>query len=417
MTNFYEFGRSWKPLVGALVGAGCGITSLLFYTHGIFVVSISNDMNWSRGAVQFGFTLMSLMTLVTAPTVGWLTDKYGARIVALTSLVGMLIGCLALSLTGDTINSYYIGWIVVAILGAGTLPITWTSVINHWFTKNRGLALGITLSGTGIAASIAPTYTSWLITVFGWRSAYLLLGATAIAIALPIVYVFFHSPNTQSDDKTPGQWSLIDTGVTLRAALSGYKFWILAVSIFCVAGSISGLITNVVPLLIDKGITVKQASAYAGLIGISVILGRLGIGYLVDIIWAPFIAALFLSMPALGAVLLMGATLETSMISLSIILIGLAAGAEVDLFAYLSSRYFGLRSYGKIYGVLFVVFSVSAGLAPTVFGMSFDFYGNYGVVLPIAALLSFVGGVLMLFLGAYPQYDVVTEPHDTAVES
>jgi MFS family permease len=389
--------------MGGLVGAGCGITSLLFYTHGIFVVSISNDMNWSRGAVQFGFTLMSLMTLVTAPTVGWLTDKYGARIVALTSLVGMLIGCLALSLTGDTITSYYIGWIIVAILGAGTLPITWTSVINHWFTKNRGLALGITLSGTGIAASIAP--------------AYLLLGATAIAIALPIVYVFFHSPNTPSDNKTGGQSSLIETGLTLRAALSSYKFWILAVSIFCVAGSISGLITNVVPLLIDKGITVKEASAFAGLIGISVIIGRLGIGYLVDIIWAPFIAALFLGMPALGAVLLMGATLETSMISLSIILIGLAAGAEIDLVAYLSSRYFGLKSYGKIYGVLLMVFSVSAGLAPTVFGMSFDHYGNYGVILPIAALLSFVGGALMLFLGAYPQFDVVTQPYDTPLES
>jgi|TARA_B110000305_G_scaffold55250_1_gene61013 MFS family permease len=403
--------------MGGLVGAGCGITSLLFYTHGIFVVSISNDMNWSRGAVQFGFTLMSLMTLVTAPTVGWLTDKYGARIVALTSLVGMMIGCVALSLTGDTITSYYMGWILVAILGAGTLPITWTSVINHWFTKNRGLALGITLSGTGIAASIAPAYASWLIAIFDWRSAYLLLGATAIAIALPIVYVFFHSPTTPSDNKTGGQSSLIETGLTLRAALSSYKFWILAVSIFCVAGSISGLITNVVPLLIDKGITVKEASAFAGLIGISVIIGRLGIGYLVDRIWAPFIAALFLSMPALGALLLMGAALETSMISLSIILIGLAAGAEIDLVAYLSSRYFGLKSYGKIYGVLLMVFSVSAGLAPTVFGMSFDHYGNYGVILPIAALLSFVGGALMLFLGAYPQFDVVTQPYDTPLES
>jgi MFS family permease len=184
-----------------------------------------------------------------------------------------------------------------------------------------------------------------------------------------------------------------------------------------VAGSISGLITNVVPLLIDKGITVKEASAFAGLIGISVIIGRLGIGYLVDRIWAPFIAALFLSMPALGALLLMGAALETSMISLSIILIGLAAGAEIDLVAYLSSRYFGLKSYGKIYGVLLMVFSVSAGLAPTVFGMSFDHYGNYGVILPIAALLSFVGGALMLFLGAYPQFDVVTQPYDTPLES
>jgi OFA family oxalate/formate antiporter-like MFS transporter len=92
----------------------------------------------------------------------------------------------------------------------------------------------------------------------------------------------------------------------------------------------------------------------------------------------------------------------------SVILIGLAAGAEVDLFAYLTSRYFGLKRYGSIYGVVFMVFSVSAGLAPAVFGLSFDLYGSYDLIFPIAAVLSIIGGLAMLLLGAYPDFEAKT---------
>jgi MFS family permease len=379
----------------------------MFYTHGTFVVAIVRETDWSRGQVQFGFTIMSLMAIITAPTIGWLVDRFGARIVALTSLFGFLLGCAVLAMTGTSIFSYYVGWVLLAILAAGTLPITWTSVINEWFVENRGLALGLTLSGTGIAASLAPAYASGLITDYGWRSAYLLLALSVLAIGLPVVYLFFRSPeSTEQISSNPlNHGAESESGLSLSEALSGYHFWIIAFSIFCVAGSIAGLITNIVPLLTDRNFSVAEASGFTGLIGVSVITGRLLIGYLIDRFWAPLIAAIFLSTPGIGALLLIGSSLEPLWISVSVILIGLAAGAEVDLFAYLTSRYFGLKRYGSIYGVVFMVFSVSAGLAPAVFGFSFDLYGSYDLIFPIAAVLSIIGGLAMLLLGAYPDFE------------
>ena len=417
MNDFSEFRCGFKPLFGALVGAGCGITSIMFYTHGTFVVAISENTEWSRGEVQFAFTIMSLMALFTAPSVGWMVDRFGPRSVALVSLVGFFIGCLTLSLTGTNLIYYYTGWAVLAVLGAGTLPITWTTLINKWFTINRGLALGITLSGTGIAASVAPSYASWLITQYDWQTAYLLLGATSTAIALPMVYLFFHYPiavtKTNYDQgNTP---DLSEIGLSLKEAVSGYKFWILSISIIFVSGSIAGLITNIVPLLTDKSLSVIEASGYTGLIGISVIIGRLGIGYLMDRIWAPLIAAIFLTLPAIGAMMLVNIELQPLLLSISIILIGLAAGAEIDLFAYLSSRYFGLKNYGVIYGIIFMIFSVSAGIAPAVFGFSFDRYGSYDFIFSVAAILSLMGGLSMLLLGAYPQFDLSADNNELEV--
>ena len=84
------------------------------------------------------------------------------------------------------------------------------------------------------------------------------------------------------------------------------------------------------------------------------------------------------------------------------ILIGLAAGAELDLLAFLASRYFGLKEYGKLYGSLYVFFSIGAGLAPALFGRYFDINGDYDLLLYLVIIASIISGLLMLRLGPYP---------------
>jgi MFS family permease len=92
------------------------------------------------------------------------------------------------------------------------------------------------------------------------------------------------------------------------------------------------------------------------------------------------------------------------MISISALAIGLAAGAELDLIAYMSSRYFGLKNYGKIYGAQFVFFAVGSGAAPAVFGWSQDVTGSYELILYSTAVLFVVGSLLMLVMGPYPLF-------------
>jgi predicted MFS family arabinose efflux permease len=408
--NTYEFRRGFKPLIGAVIGAGCGLSSISFYTHGVFVSAISTDMSWSRGQVQLGVTIMILMAVVTAPAIGWLIDKIGARRVALTSIPLYGVTLASLSLTSNAIWSYYFLWACMAILAAGTLPITWTRVVNTWFDDYRGIALGITLAGTGLAATFAPSYVTWLIEELGWRGAYVALAATVTSISLPGVYLLFMEPLGAPDDAAKRNASdndivKTDNGMTLKRALYGYRFWALGLALFFVAAGISGLITNLVPLLVDKGRTAADAAGYAGLIGISVIVGRLFAGFLVDHFWAPMVAAVFLSAPCVAALVLAGPSTTPILIGTSALIIGLAAGAELDLLAFLTSRYFGLRHYGAIYGGQYVFFSIGAGLAPVGFGRAYDVFGSYDNVLIIVAVMSVVGAGLMLTLGRYPDFD------------
>jgi len=198
-----EFLRGWKPLTGALIGAGCGLTSIVFYTHGVFAVPIAESTGWSRGEVQFAFTIMSLMAVFTAPVVGWLIDRFGPRQIGLLSISGFFVGLSLLSLTSASVSRYYLGFIAMAILGAGTLPVTWTFVVNQWFSRHRGLALGLALSGTGIAAALAPRYAGWLIERNGWQAAYFWLAVTVTLISLPLVWWLFRSPDAPGSETLP----------------------------------------------------------------------------------------------------------------------------------------------------------------------------------------------------------------------
>jgi len=405
MTQNNEFFSGLKPLMGAMIGAGCGLSSISFYTHGAFVVSVSSNTGWSRGDVQLGVSIMILMAIITAPIVGVLVDRFGARRVALISipLYGLSMG--SFYFLSTSLSAYYLAWSIMSVLAAGTLPVTWTRVVNGWFDKHRGIALGITLAGTGFAATLAPIYVTWLITEFGWQKAYLLLALTITLIGFPGVYfLFFESKNNNSKESINKEQKETNTqqSISFRAAIMSYHFWAIGIALVLAAAAIAGLITNSVPMLIDQGKTLQQAAQYAGLIGLSVISGRLVVGFLVDHFWAPLIAAIFLTAPIFSIYVFSTAMPSITMVSLAMIVIGLAAGAELDLLAFLVSRYFGLHDYGKLYGALYVFFSIGAGLAPAAFGMAFDYFGNYTLVLKTVAMMSAISGILMLSLGSYP---------------
>lgn len=405
MTDRSEFRRAYKPLLGATVGAGCGLSSVCFYTHGVFSVAIAADTGWSRGSVQAAVSIMILLAIVTAPVAGWLVDRNGARKVALASMLAFGIALAGISVIPDDIWWYYAAWVLMSIVGAGTLPVTWTKVVIGWFDRNRGIALGITLAGTGIAATLAPSYVTWLIGQVGWRGAYAALGATVMAISLPVVHLFLREASVPADPVAESGARVeipVSDSITLTEAMRGYRFWAISIGIAFAAAGISGLITNIVPMLTDKGLSAAAAASYAGLIGVSVIFGRLLVGLLLDRVWAPLVAGVFLAAPSVAALILLGDGTSAVLIGGAALIIGLAAGAELDLLAFLASRYFGLRHYGSLYGALYVAFSIGAGLAPVTFGRAYDSFGAYDTILGVVGAMSAFGGILMLTLGRYP---------------
>jgi len=234
-----EFHIGYKALIGAMIGAGCGLSSISFYTHSVFANAISSDTGWSRGDVQLGVSIMILMAIITAPLVGSLIDRFGARIIGLISVPLYSLSMSLFFFVDDNLASYYLAWAFMSILAAGTLPITWTKIVNTWFNRKRGLALGLTLAGTGIAATFGPAYVSLLISEFGWRLSYLILSLTIIIIAFPAVFFLFKDPGSGELALFSDKNNNINVNVSAAEALLGYKFWVMGIALIFAAAAIT----------------------------------------------------------------------------------------------------------------------------------------------------------------------------------
>ncbi|MFK7954869.1 MAG: MFS transporter [Lysobacterales bacterium] len=395
-----EIARHWAIVLASGIGIGAGITGIPFYTLGLFVQPLGEEFAWTRAQVQGMFTAFSVTGLLVVPLIGWLTDSLGVRKLVLLSLAGTALGYVALALLTRSIPTFYLAAALIAVLGAGTTPITWTKAISGWFDRQRGLALGLALAGTGFAALTAPNYVAWLLDRFGWREAYLGLALIPLA-ALPLVYFFLKDPpgtRGETDATAPAL-----SGVTLGEAMRDWKLWLIFLSFFLLSGAIGGSIPNLVPLMMDASIERGRAASIVGLIGLAVIAGRVIVGYCIDRFWAPGVAAVVQALPVISALILIQPELSIPLVSVAVILIGFAAGAEFDLIAYLVGRYFGLRHYAKIYVIPYAGFAISAGIAPTLFGHLFDLQGSYTLVMKICAAMFGSGALILLALGRYPQ--------------
>lgn len=399
--GYGEFRRGWQVVLASLLGIGLGLSPMPFYTIGVFAPHFAREFGWSMSQIIGGITVMTLMVLWAAPVIGLIAGRFGVRRVALTSLVLFGFAFMTLGLSTGSLTQYYVTWAAIAVLGAGTLPITWTRAVNHWFDVRKGLALGISLMGTGIFGILSKPYLAWIIEHYGWRAGYVGLGLLPLLIAFPIGYLMFREADTHADARvrttTPG-------GLTMREAVADWRFWLLAVALVPISYALSGPIPNLEVLLRVGGVTPAHILALTPLVGLSALIGRLVGGWLLDRFWAPGVAFAILGLPAISCWLLTAGSLDTATAAMAILLIGFALGVEYDVMAYFVARYFGLRSYGTIYGTLYVMFAVGAGVGPLGYGWDYDRNGNYNLSLIMSAVVLVVAAASLMALGPYRKF-------------
>ena len=403
--NRGEIGERWPLILATCIGIVSSSFVLPYYTIGALLTPVTEEFGWSRAQFQAAILFSSGLGALTAPIIGWFNDRYGPRRVALPSMVGLSLGFVIASQMAGELWMLFAAYGFMALLGAGTIPVTWTRAIATSFFKRRGLALGLALTGTGLCASVAPHYTVWLTGEFGWRGAYLGLALVPLVLAFPVLFFFFRPLSEASQEALLAEnASHQNHGVTLGEALRGYRFWILLLSILFAYQGFSGIGPNLLPSMTDDGFSREQAASVQSVFGLSIIIGRVVVGYLVDRFWAPGVAGICLAVPAIGVFLLHGEqSLEVAL--LASFMIGFAAGAELDLMAFLAARYFGLAHYAKIYSVLYATLAVCSGTAPMIFAAAYDLTGSYDIGYLIALGLFLLSAVMVLFLGPYPKGD------------
>ncbi len=394
-----EIRRGWLLILASSIGVACSSIVLPYYSLGSFVKPLASEFGWARGDVLLALLLTTGLGALTAPLIGWLSDRYGPRRVAIPALLGVALGLVLASRNNGSLFAFHAAYACMALLGAGTIPVTWTRAIATSFERQRGLALGLTLTGSGVCGVLAPIYSVWLIDHYGWRTAYLGLALLPIAVALPLAYVGFKSrepESTREVETHTNAW-----GITVGEALRDYRFWILAVSIMAIYLAVSGIGPNLIPSLTDKGMAASRAAQVQSALGASIIVGRLTIGYLIDRFWAPGVAAIALSVPIVGCLILTQTTDFIWVLS-AVVLIGIAAGAELDLMSFLAARYFGVRHYAKIYALLYAALALAGGVAPTLFATVFDRTASYDIGYWVAAVFFGFGAFILLAMGRYP---------------
>lgn len=409
MSSYVEFRYGWPVVLSSALGIALGMSPLPFYTIGVFAGPFMQEFGWTIAQVMSALAVFTMVALFAAPMIGYVTDRVGVRKVVLTSIVLFSLTMMSFGLNNGSMGMYLGLWGLLAFAGAGTLPITFTRAISRWFHHKRGLALGIALIGTGIAGSLAKVYAGFLIEEVGWRLAYVGVGALPLVIAFPVAFLFFRDV----DDPKAGKRAELMVnhhadsggakvfGMSLGQAFRDKRFWLLAITFVPLSFAIGGPIPNLETLLQSKGFDVSDAIFLASLIGYSVLVGRLVGGFLLDHFWAPAVAAVLLMLPAISMYLMQGDGLSYGMMAFSIILLGFAAGIEYDLLAFLVSKYFGIRYYAVIYGVLYAFFAAGAGFGPAVYGKMYQATGSYDTILNWSMWAFIFCSLALLLLGRY----------------
>lgn len=397
-----EFRLGTKPLAAALIGVACGASPLPFNVLPLVMGPISSEFGWDFAATSAGVTVFGIIAALLAPFYGALSDRFGVRPVVLWSLFlfGLVFGSfyfLPASKTG-----YLLFWAALGAIGIGSTPVTWSRAISMWFNRHRGLALGIMLLGTSLAAMVVPQIAQAAISAGGWRMAFPVVALLPILVAIPVALLWFREPRPDECPEGIADASGAIFGITLKEAVSGYRFWVLLTSILLTAFAYGGAHIHIAQIVGLHGFPAEVAASVLGVVAIGILTGRLLVGFLFDRFWAPGVAFPALLLPAIACWLLMGTDATLTHVLIGAFLLGFAAGTESDVIAYLAAKYFGMAHYGRIYGVLYMPFAIGAAISPIVYGMVRDRTGSYDLILVVAMGMFAVGGALLLALGRYP---------------
>ena len=385
-----EWRVGWSVVFGTALGLGTG-HSLYNFVSSLFVLPLSAEFGWTRGEIATA-TATGLVGAFAAPLIGRMADRYGVRPVITLSILGLALAYAALATMQGQLYVFYISIAALGIAGLGTTGITYTRVIVGWFERSRGFALGVSLTGVSLFAALVPPLLSTLIGDAGWRVGYLLLAGMALLIGLPAMLTLVRErpsarPKSHGAKTTP--W---------RAILTSPPFWLLLVGMIAINVPGNGMLGQLQPLLTDRGLGMQQAALMLTVYAVSVLVGRLVLGFLLDKISAPVMAAISVTLPALGAAALIGDSTTLLTASIAVALLGLSQGVEMDLTAFFIARFFGMRHYSMLFAAIISGLVLANATGALMFGRIYDATGSYDTALAVGTVLFVIGGACILAL-------------------
>ncbi|MDH1699642.1 MFS transporter [Acinetobacter johnsonii] len=392
------YNRIKVPIAG-MMAAFMGAGVLAVFVFSIFSKQIALEFEWTRSTVALGFTLFSIANGLGAVFLGLAMDKWGMRKTTISMVTIFGLALCSVSLLPPSVPIYLAIFSVIGFAGAAATILPYSLAVSAWYDNSRGLMIGLINVGTGIGGVCLPIVSAYLLTNYGWRSGYLVIGLMAIII--PLIGLIFlvrlpenfeenRKKNIKENDKE-SFFSLFLTSSHLRKLMIG---------IFLVAFATYGLLSQLAIIVGDKGITALQVAGIMSAASIASTTSRFVTGLLLDYFDARYVAGLLFSLACVGIWFITGYN-EYYYLVIGGALLGIGLGAEADVMAYMTSRYFPLFKFGTIIGLLHMTFAWGGAAGMYLLNYAFDRLGDYVLASYGFIVIVIVGILFLLSLGQY----------------
>jgi len=383
-------------IVGASLITICTLFGIRFSSFGIFFKSLQAEFEAGRAITSSIFSANMVFAAIFGIVTGWALDRYGPRLVV--ALIGLFTG-MSLIITSYTTSIWqlFLSYSLLLSMGTAGTVVVLVSVVSRWFDKKRGIAIGIATSGTGLGSLILAPLAAYLISNYGWRTSYLVLGLAAGIIVFSLAMLLRRQPGeigeqpdgipsgyTRGESKEAEEDSQL-AGHTLKQAIMTRSFWLILGIWAFFAICLSLIITHIVPHATDLGISTMEAATIISLIGIVQIIARLSAGRISDVVGRKLPGVICSFIGAAALIWLFWAS-ELWMFYLFAVIFGIAYGGLGVVQLALVSDIFGRRHLGTIMGVLEVGFSSGSGIGAFIGGLIFDITGSYSIAFAIGAV-------------------------------
>ena len=383
-------------IVAASVGLNFYLSVVFFQGFQVFFLPILQEFGWTRALTSGAFSLRQLESGLLAPAVGFLVDRWGPRIVILLGVILGGVGMIMMSYV-DSLWTFYVAFLIASLgVGGASHGVSWSVAVAQWFQRLRGRALGIAMLGPVVGGPFVVV-VAILEGMIGWRAGIMLLGVGLIIVGTPLALVARSRPEPYGylpDGDEPGEvdTSEVDVrglalegasnGLTVGQAVHTRDFWVLTFMFAAVFMGISGLMVHLIPLLQDLNYTAAQAASILGLVFLLSGIGRIGSGFLADIIDFRLVLGGLIVFQLVGLLILsiVGPS-QIWLVATFSLLFGIGFGGTIPLRPFLIMQSFGARSFGALQGLV-QGGAIGAGMVgPVFYGWVFDTTESYDLAI------------------------------------
>lgn len=378
---------SWRVLAGCCLVGIFGVTSLYGSTFGLMMLPMQQELGWSRGDITFALTLMTLVGPAIMPLVGWVIDNVPLRPLILWGIVLQSASLAAFGLMRGGVWVYYLLSLVMILAATGASVLTLSKLLQAWFDKALGRALGILFAVGAAGAVLHPQVVRLVIAHASWREAFFAMALMSLVFGGLAAALLLREPPAAAPAAThPGPAPRRTGGsppVSMRGFLKDRIWWNLALWNLLFGLGAAGTLVHFAPLMQDRGLSLAQAATAMSLVGAGGFFGNLAAGWLIDRSPATRLARLFVLAP-LGATALLTFGTGLGVAIIAAVLLGMFNAGDHSLSTFLARRYFSAETFGRAAATQHVATAFGAGTAPWLMGVIHDRTGSYDDALKLA---------------------------------